>query len=79
MGICDNFNIYTNNCNLVYIFRKRRNIYVITVKQRVDKKYRFYRKDFIRLNQKDFYINNYVNARLTSRYVVGNRNSVNLL
>ena len=71
MGICDDFNIYTNNCNLVYIFKKRGPRYVITVKQKISGKYTFYRRDIIPLSGKDAYINNRVNARLTSRYTVG--------
>ena len=67
MGICQNFNIYTNNCNLAYIFKKRKNSYVVLVKQKVNRKYQFFRRDVINGTSQSA-LNNYIYTKVYTQF-----------
>ena len=67
MGICQNFNIFTNNCNLAYIFKKRKNSYVVLVKQKINGKYQFFRRDVINGTSQSA-LNNYIYTRVYTQF-----------
>lgn len=67
MGICQNFNIYTNNCNLVYTFKKRKNSYVVLVKQKIKGKYQFFRRDIINGTSQSA-LNYYIYTRVYTQF-----------
>ena len=76
MSPCDKFTMYKNNCNLVFIFtkRRRRQKYVIVLKQKINGSYsKILNKWVINSNTRSLinFINTQVNTQFSNALTFG--------